>query len=390
MQTEPRPTLAFSRRIENLQGSVARHILSRSQDADLISFAGGLPSPEMWQDLDLPRLPKSAFQYGPSEGDKSMRDLFAERLQGLGIACSPKRLIVTTGSQQGLDLLSKLFIDPGSPVGIESPTYLAALQNFQLFGAKLVALPTGSPLLSLEQWSELLQTERPRFVYLNPTYQNPSGACYSLEERRAVASLFDEYDTVLIEDDPYRDLHFEDAPPPPICSFLSRAPWAYLSSVSKILLPGLRIGCLAASEALYPHLLKLKQAADLHSSRTSQAIACHLLRDASSLRQRLARALASYRAKRDLMLSCLENDFHERARWLRPSGGMFVWLELAKQRDLFADLENCLSEGVAFMPGDPFFADSQRHGRYLRLNFTHPSSEQIELGLETIASQLFD
>lgn len=378
----------FSNRIQNLTGSVARHILSRSQNSNLISFAGGLPSPEFWQNLELPQVTSKTYQYGPSEGDANLRSLFTQRLQPLGVPATPENTIVTSGSQQGLDLVSKLFIDHNTPIAIEAPTYLAALQCFQLYQAKIHSLPIHEHGIDLEQLDSLLRDKRPSFIYLNPTFQNPSGFCYTLEQRKAIASILDQYDTILIEDDPYREITFDAPAPPPITSFLKSTSWIYLTSVSKTLLPGLRIGCLACSQTLYPHLLKLKQATDLHTSRITQSIAYQLLSDPATLEPRLKAGLKLYQAKRNSLHAALKTSFASLGQWTVPQGGMFIWLKLNRRIDLDTALERALSTGVAFMPGDTFFASPKNSGRFIRLNFTLPIIEEIQQGIPLIRDAL--
>lgn len=381
--------IAYAERVRRLTGSVARDILSRAQDRQIVSLAGGLPDPALWEGIELPSVSRECFQYGPSEGERALRELLADGLALRGVAASAANVLVTTGSQQGLDLAAKLLISPGAPVAVEAPTYLAALQVFELFEARPLPIPRGADGLDLGALASILATERPRLVYLNPTFQNPSGGCLDEAQRADIAALLDASGAVLLEDDPYRDLYYEAEPPPPICSMLTRAPWIHLSSTSKTLMPGLRVGCLACSPELYPNFVKLKQAADLHSDRLAQSIATSLLRDAAAQAARLARARALYRQKRDAMAAALASSFGARAHWEIPRGGMFFWLRLAERADLAAALELALAAGVAFMPGDPFFPPAAREpGRHVRLNFTRPSVEEIARAVPKVAAAL--
>ena len=252
----------YASRIHRLTGSVAREILSHANNRDILSFAGGLPGPEAFEGLTFSMKGIDSFQYGPSEGGRKLRECFARRFQEKGIACDYTQVLITSGAQQGIDLVSKLFIEPGVRVALECPTYLAALQSFGLFGASFEPVPLEPDGLDVAKLDALLGSKEIRFVYLGPSFQNPSGICYSLEKRKAIAEVLDRHDAVLVEDDPYSELNYSGVATDPICSFLKKAKWIHLSTVSKILAPGLRLGCLVCSEVFFPYLLKLKQAAD--------------------------------------------------------------------------------------------------------------------------------
>lgn len=381
---------SFAQRIDRLTGSVAREILSRIQDGKTVSFAGGLPDAELWKGRQLPRVKESAYQYGPSEGEINLRSRFSRLLSDAGLKVMPEEILVTSGSQQGIDLASKLFIDPGTRVAIESTTYLAALQVFRLFGADTLSLKLGPDGIDPMELDELLSKYKPAMLYLNPTFQNPTGVCYPLSRRRELAEVIDRHNTVLLEDDPYRQLNYDRSPAPPICSFLKSAPWIYLGTVSKILMPGLRIGFLATIPELYPHLVKLKQASDLHTSRITQSMACSMLFDNDSLRLRINQARNHYHRKRDAMQEVLEQYASDLAEWEKPQGGMFFWLKLKQPVDMTKLLNITMSQGIAFMPGDTFQNDPRDHGRYMRLNFSHPTFKQIETTLPRLFKILAD
>jgi len=380
--------IKFSRRIDRLTGSVAREILSRIQDKEMVSFAGGLPDAELWKGRPLPQVDEASYQYGASEGDISLRKLFSRMLGDCGLEAPADNILVTSGSQQGIDLTSKLLIDPGTEVAIESTTYLAALQVFRLFGADTLSLPLGPEGIDPEQLDKVLSRHKPALLYLNPTFQNPTGVCYPLSRRHELAKVIDQHNTILLEDDPYRQLSYDRSPAPPISSFLKRARWIYLGTVSKTLMPGLRIGYLATSPELFTPLVKLKQAADLHSSRIGQAIAESLLKDRDTLRLRVIQARDHYRRKRDAMQEVLEEHAASLATWKKPQGGMFFWLKLRQSVDFPSLLSKAMNLGIAFMPGDTFLNDPREHGRYLRLNFSHPSIEQIQTVLPRLCALL--
>ncbi|RCS59207.1 PLP-dependent aminotransferase family protein [Parvibium lacunae] len=379
--------MQLSTRTQHLSSSLVREILAVAQQPDMISFAGGLPAAACMPELDLSRIPARFNQYGESQGEPAFRATIAAHLQTLGLPVSAEQILVTAGSQQGIDLISKLCIDPGTAVMVERPTYLAATQCFRFFGARLIELQPGESGPDLAALRTQLARERPAFVYLIPTFQNPTGQCYSLATRQAIASLLDEFEVGLVEDDPYRELVYEDCERTPICSFLQRAKWVYLGSFSKVAIPGLRLGYLAAHPALYDALLKIKQASDLHSNRWGQYLLNEFVQSPAypahlnALRQH-------YRQQREIMADCLNQDFAALAQWERPVGGLFFWVRLTQQHDMMALLQKALANKVAFMPGQPFFADTSQVYPAMRLNFSHSNAAQIKLGLQRLHALL--
>lgn len=347
----------------------------------MVSFAGGLPAPETFPAFSLGGVPRGALQYGPTEGDPALRERMACELRSIGLDCTAEQVLILSGSQQGIDLVAKLLVDAGTPVAVESPTYLAALQAFGLFGARFVALDPGDPG---RQWRE---GDPPVLAYALPTFQNPTGRCYSTAEREALARACDEHSVILFEDDPYRDLAYDDCDRSPICARLERASWVYQGSFSKTLAPGLRLGFLAASMDLMGHLSRLKQAADLHSNRISQWLVLEQLNDATRP-QRIERLVGIYRRKRDAFADALARQLGAIARWQVPPGGLFFWLVLQRDIDTRALLPEAIRRGVAFMPGEPFFAGEPPRYGCLRLNFSHAGDGQVERGLATLAQIL--
>ncbi|MHB8746859.1 MAG: aminotransferase-like domain-containing protein [Gammaproteobacteria bacterium] len=377
----------FAKRIERLAGSLIREILQVAQRPEVISFAGGLPAPDIMPVMDFADALPELRQYGPTEGDPRLRSLIAEQLCALGRDCTPEQILITSGSQQGIDLVAKLFIDDGTPVMLEAPTYLAAIQAFRLFGARFVDLPLTPDGIEPAQLRSAIAPQRPGFVYLIPNFQNPSGYCYSTEKRQEIADAIDAADTVLVEDDPYRELIYDPRDRTPIVSLLKKSPWVYLGSFSKTACPGLRIGFLACSSELFAYFARLKQATDLHTNRLGQwwlanfiaspAYATHLqcLRD-------------YYRTQRDAMQDALHRHFHSSADWQLPAGGLFFWLRLKQQIDTRRLLSQALDRNIAFMPGDAFFTNPATAPSCLRLNFSHVKPDKIEYGLSVLADVL--
>ena len=375
--------MALSERVTRLKSSLIREILAAAQRPEVMSFAGGLPAESMLPKVEWSDMPASMGQYGMSEGEPELREAIAREAQALGVPCDASQVLIVSGSQQTLDLAAKLFIDPGTKVLLEAPTYLAALQPFQLFGADCIAVPQEADGPDLEALRTQLE-QKPAFGYLIPTFQNPSAVRYSEAKRDAVAALFDEYAVTLVEDEPYRELVFDDGSATPIVSRLRTASWIYTGTVSKTLLPGLRVGFLIATPDLFPLLLRLKQAADLHTNRIGQWQALQWL-GTEQYRTHLAELRDFYRARRDAMQSALLEHFGELADWQIPQGGLFFWLKLKQPVDTRTLLKPALAQDVAFMPGEPFFVDPDQHHGYLRLNFSHVAPQRLGEGLQRLA-----
>ncbi len=368
----------YSTRVRDLQPSPIREILAVIDRPGMISFAGGLPASDSFPRFRLDVMPPAMLQYGPSEGEWNLRERIAEELQARGLACTAEQVLILSGSQQGIDLVAKLFIDAGTRVAVESPTYLAALQVFRFFGADFVAFDAAAPD------ARALAAAAPAFAYAIPTFQNPSGRCLDAGERRALARACDAVDMPLFEDDPYRDLAYDPCERTPVCARLERAPWIYQGSFSKSLAPGLRLGYLAASAEIVPLLIRLKQAADLHSNRISQWLVLQQL-DHPQRGKRMQALVEIYRRRRDGFEAALRRHFGGIANWHTPPGGLFFWLTLKRRIDTRLLLPKAIASGVAFMPGESFLpVDSQGCGQ-LRLNFSHASEEQVDAGLRKLA-----
>ncbi|MEM7255961.1 MAG: PLP-dependent aminotransferase family protein [Pseudomonadota bacterium] len=367
--------MRFSQRIERLSPSPIREILKVIDQPGMISFAGGLPSAESFPALDCQHLPRDILQYGPSEGEAGLRARIADDLTQRGLTVDADQILVLSGSQQGIDLVAKLLIDNGTRVAVEMPTYLAALQVFSLFGANYAGYHATD--------HSGLESAAPQLLYTIPTFQNPTGYCYTDSERRALAQRADQLGCVLFEDDPYRDLVYSSCDRTPVCASIKHTSWVYQSSFSKTFAPGLRLGYLACSKDLYAQLAWLKQAADLHSNRLSQTLVLHML---SQPDDRLHQLVQGYREKRDRFQQLLDQTMGQYATWSEPAGGLFFWLTLKPglQVDVDTLLQRSLQRNVAFMPGTPFFVEPQST-TCLRLNFSHASPAQMEQGLTVLA-----
>lgn len=364
----------FSQRIASLRPSPIREILSVIDRPGMVSFAGGLPASETLPHLTHSIAPTS-LQYGPSEGDPKLRTLVSEQLRALGLDAPTERVMILSGSQQGIDLVAKLFVDPRTPVAVESPTYLAALQVFRLYGAAFTDL----------NWT--VNPDAP-LAYVVPTFANPTGRCATDDARDSLARACLDSGTTLFEDDPYRELAYEPCDRAPVTARMSGGSWVYQGSFSKTFAPGLRLGFLAASEDLFPKLVMLKQAVDLHSSTLSQQLVRNALTD-PSWTSRLDALASFYRTRRDSFDDALRHHLGGLAEWETPAGGLFFWLRLTRAVDTRTLLATAIDRGVAFMPGEEFFPDRPQLGT-MRLNFSHADADATEHGLRTLAQLLKD
>jgi len=379
--------MAFSERVSRLKSSLIREILAAAQRPEVMSFAGGLPAEAMLPKVEWSEMPLALGQYGMSEGEPALREALAAQARALGLECTASQVLVVSGSQQTLDLAAKLYIDKGTEIILEAPTYLAALQIFQLFGAECLTVPQESDGPNLAQLRSRLEQHRPAFIYLIPTFQNPSAVRYSEAKRAAVAALLDEFGVTLIEDEPYRELTFDGGSAKPIAGRLQKASWIYTGTVSKTLLPGLRVGYLIASPDLFPHLLKLKQSADLHTNRIGQWQALQWI-GTEKYQQHLSELRGFYRQRRDAFQAALETHFSDLAHWNMPQGGLFFWLTLKQPLDTRTLLNEALANVVAFMSGEPFFPEPDKNLGHLRLNFSHIDPARLDEGLKRWAAVL--
>ncbi|WP_430445873.1 MAG: PLP-dependent aminotransferase family protein [Pseudomonas piscis] len=377
--------MAFSERVSRLKSSLIREILAAAQRPEVMSFAGGLPAEAMLPKVQWQDMPTTMGQYGMSEGEPQLREVLAEQARQLGLPCTASQVLVVSGSQQTLDLAAKLYIDKGTQIMLEAPTYLAALQIFQLFGAQCLTVPLQEDGPDLVQMRQRLEQQRPAFAYLIPTFQNPSAVRYSEAKRDAVAALLDEFEVTLVEDEPYRELTFDGGSARPIAGRLNKASWIYSGTVSKTLLPGLRVGYLIASPDLFPHLLRLKQSADLHTNRFGQWQAMQWI-GSDRFQQHLQDLRSYYRQRRDAFEAALQAHFSDLAHWQVPAGGLFFWLSLKQPLDTRTLLEAALERDVAFMPGEPFFSEPDHNHGHLRLNFSHIDPARLDEGLKRLAT----
>jgi 2-aminoadipate transaminase len=383
----------LARRAARMNPSVIREILKVTEKPGIISFAGGLPSSKTFPVAEFDAAcakvlkddPAGALQYAASEGYGPLRERVAEMLPW---NVDPAQVLITTGSQQGLDLVAKVLIDADSKILVESPTYLGAVMAFIPMEPKVVSVASDEHGIDIADLAQ--KTQDARLLYVLPNFQNPTGNTMSESRRAALSALAAERGLPLIEDNPYGDLWFDSPPPAPLTA---RNPdgCIYLGSFSKVLAPGLRLGFVVAPKAVYPKLLQAKQAADLHSPGFNQRMIAEVMKD-GFLERHVPTIRALYKAQRDAMLEALQRempvgDADHTLTWNTPAGGMFLWARLPKGMSAVDLLPFAVAQDVAFVPGAPFYAD---HGdeRTLRLSFVTPSVQEIHRGVAALARAL--
>ena len=396
--------MQFADRLNNVETSAIRELFKLLGKPGIISFAGGFPDSALF-DVDgiraasaaaLAEEPGAALQYGATEGYQPLREQLAAFMATKGARdVAPDQLIVTTGSQQALDLLGKTMIGPGDKVIVEGPTFLATIQCFRLYGAEVISAPIDGEGVNVDALERLIAEHRPKLVYLIPSFGNPSGATLSLARRKKVLELTVKYQTLVVEDDPYGDLYFGEAPPPSLLALSpqvpgSRALLAHCGSLSKVLSPGLRIGWLIAPPELLAKAVMCKQFSDAHTSTFAQATAAHYLK-AGRMPATLANVRKVYAERAQALCDALRNELGDAVEFVQPQGGLFVWLRLTGAGGKVADAnllaKAAIEKGVAFVPGTPFFAQHPDHAT-LRLSFATADVSKIREGVARLAQAL--
>ena len=398
------PSLSFADRLNNVETSAIRELFKLLGKPGIISFAGGFPDSALF-DVDgirqaslaaLEQDPGAALQYGATEGYGPLREQLAAFMAHKGVAdLRAEQLIVTTGSQQALDLLGKVLINPGDKVIVEGPTFLATINCFSLYGAELISAPIDGQGADTDALERLIAEHRPKFVYLIPTFGNPSGALLSLERRKRVLELAVKYQTLVVEDDPYGDLYFKDAPPPTLLALSQQVPGsrdlvAYCGSLSKVLSPGLRVGWLIAQPELLSRAVMCKQFSDAHTSTFAQATAAEYLK-AGRMPATLRHVRQVYAQRAQVMAAALRRELGEAIEFTEPQGGLFLWARLTGAGGRVADAgefaKRALDQGVAFVPGAPFFA-AHPDLASLRLSFATADVAKIEEGMARLGKAI--
>lgn len=379
----------LSARAERMNPSVLRELLKVTERPGIISFAGGLPSPQTFPVAEFAAAcakvlrddAAAALQYAASEGYGPLREMVAAALPW---PVEPSQVLITTGSQQGLDLAAKVLIDQGSRILVETPTYLGALQAFAPMEPQIQSVASDDEGVDVTDLRRVQAAGTPaRFLYVLPNFQNPTGRTLSEARRVALSACAAELGLPLLEDNPYGELWF-DAPPPAPLTARNPEGCLYLGSFSKVLAPSLRLGYIVAPKALYPKLLQAKQAADLHSPGFNQRVVAEVMKD-GFLDRHVPRIRALYKAQRDAMLAALQQHMPAGVSWNRPDGGMFLWARLPQGLDSVALLPKAVERNVAFVPGAAFYADAA-DPRTLRLSFVTASADEIQRGIAALAA----
>ena len=385
-----------------IKGSAVRELLKLTERPDVISFAGGLPAPASFPAEEialaaervLARDAARVLQYGPTEGFPPLREFVAALMQQRGVAIGPQQVIISSGSQQALDMIAKLLIDRDDIMLVENPTYVGALQAFRPYQPQFVPLPMDDGGMIIETLAATLERlahegRRPKFLYTVASFQNPTGVTLTLDRRNALLDLAERYDLPIVEDDPYGELRYSGTPVPSLAALDTARHGGprfvtYFSTFSKLLAPSLRVGWIVGPDALLTKLTQIKQGLDLHTGSLAQAIAYESCRD-GLLERHVPKTRALYHGRRDTMLAALEREMPAGVRWTTPEGGMFLWLTLPDSVDVAELLRRAVGHQVAFVPGDAFFANGD-DGKTMRLNFSYPETDQIIEGVRRLAA----
>ena len=388
---------SFASRTAHVNPSVIREILKIVAQPDIISFAGGMPAQDLFPYAALEAAAQAAFasqdkalkalQYGPSEGYLPLRQAIADQLLAEGIDLEGNQILITTGSQQGIDMIAKAFLDPGDEVVVANPTFLGALQSFASFEAKFVTVPMDEHGMKIEPLARILERRKPKFIYTIPTFQNPTGISMTETRKAELYAVARLNGVPILEDDPYGDLYFGPERPTSLKSIDQDNGVMLLRTFSKILAPGLRVAYAVVPTEVMTRLLPIKQAGDLHTSAFTQVM-IHEYLASGALDAHLAHLREVYRRRRDLMLDALDRHFPATCTWTRPEGGLFVWVTLPNGVTSSALLEEAIAtQKVAFIPGKPFYAHGGGENTF-RLNFSNASEGDIEEGVRRLGAVL--
>jgi 2-aminoadipate transaminase len=391
----------YAQRLQRMSSSAIRELLKISERPDIISFAGGLPSPDVFPvddfaaacDLILREFGSQALQYGTTEGYLPLREMIARHTARYGIKITPENILITSGSQQALDLIGKVFINPGDSILVEDPTYLGAIQAWKAYGAEFVTVPMDEDGMDTERLEASLRAG-PKFIYVLPNFQNPTGVTLSLERRHKLIELADRYGVPVIEDDPYGQLRYEDTHLPSVWALDNQfrgngeLPYfgnvIYLSTFSKILSPGIRLAWVIAPAEVIKKLVMAKQGADLHTATFTQMVTYEVSRG-GFLDRHVWMIRRVYGERRNIMLDAMDEHFPQEVHWTRPKGGLFLWGILPpglKSVDVF---KAAIEQKVAFVSGEPFFACGGGDNT-MRINFSNASPEKILIGIERLGN----
>lgn len=387
--------LNYSKRMDGIKASEIRELLKLTQQPEIISFAGGLPAPELFPVEEIKEMSMKvledmgtkALQYGPTEGYDPLREKIAKRMKKYGVETDMKNILITSGSQQGLDFTGKIFLDKGDVVLCESPSYLGALNAFKAYEPKFIEIPTDDDGMNMEVLEKVLKTtDNVKVLYLIPDFQNPSGRTWSVERRKKVIELANKYNLPIVEDNPYGELRFEGNMPPSIKSFDTEGRVIFLGTFSKTLCPGFRLGWTCADYEVLNKYILIKQGSDLQASTFSQMILDRFLTE-YDLDEHIEKIKSVYSKRRDLMIKTMREEFPEDIEFTVPEGGLFTWVTLPgsiNARDLAT---KCIEKKVAFVPGGSFYPNGGNENT-LRINYSNMDEERIVIGVKRLAESI--
>ena len=388
----------FSERARHLRASDVRELLKLLQNPEMISFAGGLPNPESFPSEIIREIANDvlaenagkALQYGITEGYLPLREALAERMRGKGMDVTTDNVATVSGSQQVIDLMGKVFIDPGDVIVVSAPTYLTALTGFSVYDARFETVPIDSENMRMDLFEEKLEQltkegVRPKIVYALPNFQNPAGVTMPEKSRRRLVDLANEHDLVVLEDDPYGELRYRGEDIRPVKSFDDQGRVIYMSTFSKILSPGFRVGWMVGDTEILRKLIIAKQSADVCTNVLGQVISSEYI-TRGHIDPQIAKIRSLYGGKLDIMLKGMDEFMPDALKWVPPEGGMFLWATLPEGASSVELLDKAVQKKVAFVSGRAFYPNPADGFRSLRLNFTYPSDDMITEGLRRLGS----
>jgi len=383
----------FADRMNNVHKSFIREILKVTEEPDIISFAGGLPNPKSFPVKEIEEAVSKVLsqngneilQYSTTEGYLPLREYIAERYSKKGLKVNADEILITNGSQQGIDLVGKVFLNKGDKVLVESPTYLAAIQSFGLFEPEFKSVPLLEDGVYITALQKTFDENKIKLFYSVTNFQNPTGITYSKEKRQEVAEILKNEDTIFVEDNPYGEIRFLGEDIPPVKSYLEDG--VLFGSFSKIVSPGMRLGWIVANEDIMEKIIIAKQASDLHSNYFTQRVVYQYLID-NNVDEHIEKIKKMYRNQRNLMISMIKEHFPENVKYTEPEGGMFLWVTLPEDLSSLDLFDLAIKENVAFVPGNAFFADGSGDNT-LRLNFSNSDEERIEEGIKRLGKAIY-
>ncbi|NMB07012.1 MAG: PLP-dependent aminotransferase family protein [Tissierellia bacterium] len=387
--------LNYAKRMDNIRASEIRELLKLTQKPEVISFAGGLPAPELFPVEEFKRVTAevleengtAALQYGPTEGYLPLREQITKRMEKVHVNITPDDILVTSGSQQGLDFAAKIFINPGDIIICESPSYLGAINAFKAYEPKFLEIDTDDEGMIMEDLEEALKNnENVKFIYVIPDFQNPSGKTWSAERRKTLVELANKYNVAIVEDNPYGELRFEGEILPAVKHYDTEGRVIFLGTFSKIFCPGLRLGWVVADKEVLNKFVMVKQGADLQSSTISQMEVAKFL-EIYDIEKHIEKIKVVYKKRRDLMMKTMEEEFPKGVKFTYPEGGLFTWVVLPEHMNAREIAVKALEENVAFVPGGSFFPNGGNENTF-RMNYSNMDEDRIVEGVKRLGKVL--